>query len=322
MKPNILVSGGFGLLGKPLVDKLIIQNYNVFVLERKVTDRFRFLNFKPKKIIRGNFLNKKFLMKILLNNKINVVFHLASITQVRESLKNPLETYKVNINGTINFLETIRDINPKIIFIYSSSDKAYGELTGRKFYKETDPIQSIYPYDVSKTVSDMICQSYSKTYNLKVGIIRSGNVYGPGDFNLKRLIPQLIISTINKKTFEIRSNGKSTRDYIYVSDAVNAYLMLMNKLLNSSKNLRIYNVSSKYNYSVEKVINKILNKMNSLDLKIKIKNFSKQELQFRRLNYSKISKELKWKPKIDIDIGLTKTINWYKKNFKIITKYK
>ena len=75
-----------------------------------------------------------------------------------------------------------------MIFIYSSSDKAYGELNKRNFYKETDCLKSDYPYDVSKSASDLICQSYSKTYSLKIGIIRYGNIYGPGDFNLKRLI--------------------------------------------------------------------------------------------------------------------------------------
>ena len=187
-----------------------------------------------------------------------MVFHLGAITQVLDSLKDPYKTHQINIIGTTNFLENIRKLNPKIVFIYSSSDKAYGELNKRNFYTENDCLKSDYPYDVSKSASDLICQSYSKTYDLKVGIIRCGNIFGPGDFNLKRLIPEVILSTLKNKRFVIRSNGKSTRDYVYVEDVVKAYVLLMNKLLNSSIKLRTYNVSSNFNYSVKEVVSIIL----------------------------------------------------------------
>jgi CDP-glucose 4,6-dehydratase len=318
MSLNILVTGGFGLLGKPLVDKLIKLKHNVIILEKKSTNRIKFLKSKPKKIIAGNFLDKKLVGKILRDNKIDVVFHLGAITQVVDSLNNPYLTHQINILGTINFLENIREINPEIIFIYSSSDKAYGELNKRRFYIEEDRLQSDYPYDVSKSASDLVCQSYSKTYDLKVGIIRCGNIYGPGDFNLKRLIPEIIISTLENKRFVIRSDGKSTRDYVFVDDAVNAYILLMNKLKNTKLSLRIYNVSSKFNYSVKEIVNMILIEMNSLHKKPIIKNYSKKEINFQRLNYSKITRELKWKPKTKIQHGIKETINWYKQYYNFL----
>jgi len=318
MSLNILVTGGFGLLGKPLVDKLIKLKHNVIILEKKSTNRIKFLKSKPKKIIAGNFLDKKLVGKILRDNKIDVVFHLGAITQVVDSLNNPYLTHQINILGTINFLENIREINPEIIFIYSSSDKAYGELNKRRFYIEEDRLQSDYPYDVSKSASDLVCQSYSKTYDLKVGIIRCGNIYGPGDFNLKRLIPEIIISTLENKRFVIRSDGKSTRDYVFVDDAVNAYILLMNKLKNTKLSLRIYNVSSKFNYSVKEIVKMILIEMNSLHKKPIIKNYSKKEINFQRLNYSKITRELKWKPKTKIQHGIKETINWYKQYYNFL----
>ena len=320
MKQNILVTGGFGLLGKPLILKLIKLNHNVFILEKRNTKRVKFLLRKPKKIIAGNFTNKNLIRKIIKKNEINVIFHLGAITQVLESLKNPYETHLTNVMGTINFLENIRSINKKIIFIYSSSDKAYGELKNSNQYKETDALDSTYPYDVSKSASDLICQSYSKTYSMKVGIIRCGNIYGPGDFNLKRLIPEVILSTIAKKNFVIRSNGKSIRDYVYVEDVVDAYLKLFKKLKNSKNKLKIYNVSSKFNYSVLEIVNMILKKMNKSYMKPIILNNSKQELNFQRLNFSKITRELKWQPKTDIKIGLKKTIDWYIKYYLFLKK--
>ncbi len=318
MKLNILITGGFGLLGKPLVHKLIELKHNVIILEKKSTNRKKFLDQKPKKIIVGDFLDKELVGKILKKNKINIVFHLGAITQVLDSIKDPYKTHQINILGTINFLENIRKINPKIIFIYSSSDKAYGELNKRRFYKETDRLQSDYPYDVSKSASDLVCQSYSKTFNLKIGIIRCGNIYGPGDFNLKRLIPEVIISTIKNKRFIIRSDGKSTRDYVYVNDVVNAYVLLMKKLLSSKSMLRIYNVSSKFNYSVKQIVNMILKNMKSFNLRPIVKNYSKKEINFQRLNYSKIERELRWRPKTKIEEGIIETIRWYKKYHKFL----
>ncbi len=318
MKLNILITGGFGLLGKPLAHKLIRLKHNVIILEKKSTNRKKFLEVKPKKIIVGDFLDKELVGKILKKNKVDIVFHLGAITQVLDSIKDPYKTHQINILGTINFLENIRKINPKIIFIYSSSDKAYGELNKRRFYKETDRLQSDYPYDVSKSASDLVCQSYSKTFNLRVGIIRCGNIYGPGDFNLKRLIPEVIISSIKNKRFVIRSNGKSTRDYVYVEDVVQAYVLLMKKFLTSNSILKTYNVSSKFNYSVKQIVSMILKNMNSFHLKPIVKNYSKKEINFQRLNYSKIEKELKWKPKTKIENGIIETIRWYKKFYKYL----
>jgi len=320
MHHNILITGGFGLLGKPLVLKLINLKHNVFILEKKNTKRLKFLPKKPKKIIAGNFTNKNLVGKIVKENNIDVIFHLGAITQVLDSLKKPYETHLTNIMGTINFLENIRTINKKIIFIYSSSDKAYGELKNRKEYKEGDSLDSTYPYDVSKSSSDLVCQSYSKTYSMKVGIIRCGNIYGPGDFNLKRLIPEVILSTIENKNFIIRSDGKSTRDYVFVDDVVDAYLKLFKQLKISKDKLKIYNVSSKFNYSVLEIVNMILKKMNNTKLKPIILNNSKQELNFQRLNYSKIQKKLGWKPKTDIGIGIKKTIDWYVKFYNYLKR--
>ena len=320
MRHNILITGGFGLLGKPLTLKLINLKHNVFILEKKNTKRLKFLPKKPKKIIAGNFINKNLVAKIIKENNIDVVFHLGAITQVLDSLKKPYETHLTNIIGTVNFLENIRTINKKIIFIYSSSDKAYGELKNKKEYKEGDSLDSTYPYDVSKSSSDLICQSYSKTYSMKVGIIRCANIYGPGDFNLKRLIPEVILSTIENKNFVIRSDGKSTRDYVFVEDVVEAYLKLFRKLKSSKDNLKIYNVSSKFNYSVLEIVKMILKKMNNTKLMPIILNNSKQELNFQRLNYSKIQRQLGWRPKTDIGKGIKETINWYVKFYNFLKK--
>ncbi len=311
---NILVTGGLGLLGKPLVSFLKKKKYNVFVLDRsKNKKRNSLIKGRNISFIYGNYQNKYFLEKTIKNKKINVIFHTGAVTQVLDGLKYPLKTYKNNIMGTINILECIRQIDPSILLIYSSSDKAYGEIKKRN-YLENDNLNSIYPYDLSKTCSDLICQSYSKVYNLKVAIVRCGNLFGPGDFNKNRIIPETILSTMKNQRLKIRSSGKLIRDYLFVDDAVKAYFMIMNKLKNKNSNTLIYNVGSKDNLSVIKLVNMILALMNRRDLKPIILNKSKKELKFQKLNDNKIRKELGWKQSITINKALNKTINWYKEN--------
>lgn len=313
MKLNILITGGFGLLGSNLFN-FLKKKYNVFILDKKKNlYKNKFLNINSKKIILGDYLNKKFVKHIIIKNNINVIYHTGAVTQVLNALENPEYTYSNNITGTINFLEVIRKINKKIIFIYSSSDKAYGEV-GRNSYKENTPFKPVFPYDVSKSCADLICQSYSKTYGIKVGILRCANLYGPGDFNKNRLIPECILSHINNNSFNIRSNGRLIRDYLFIEDAVKAYYLIMKSLLNNSKDvLKIYNVGSKYNLNVISLVKKIAEHFPKNQIKINIKNSSIKEIYSQKLNYKKISKELEWEPKINLDEGLKKTIKWYKK---------
>jgi len=288
------------------------KRYNVYILDKKKNFlKKNYFKVDKKKVFLGDYLDKDYVKKIIIKNKINVIFHTGAVTQVLLALKDPEYTYNNNINGTLNFLEIIRKINKKIVFIYSSSDKAYGEV-GKKSYKEETCLNSIFPYDVSKSCSDLICQSYAKTYNLKIGILRCGNLYGPGDFNTGRLINGFIISKIKNKRFIIRSNGKLVRDYLYVGDAVNAYYLTMRALINKKKNLRIYNVGSKYNLNVLEMTSKVSKIVDNKEANLKILNSSKNEISFQKLNYKKIMKELNWSQKVDLNTGLKKTIEWYK----------
>ena len=197
--------------------------------------------------------------------------------------------------------------------IFSSSDKAYGSLMGNA-YLENHQLKGNYPYDVSKSASDLIVQSYVKTYNLKAGIIRSGNIYGPGDLNMDRLVPHVIISSLLKKRSILRSNGKLIRDYIYVEDVANAYFILMKEMINSKERLKIYNVGSKENLTVKNFVKLITKMVNGKEIFPIIKNNSKIEIYRQKLDYRKIKKDLKWSPKSNFKVSLNTTIEWYKKN--------
>ena len=317
-KNNILVTGGFGILGSGLI-KLLLKDKtisNIFVIDKsKNKKKIKILNVKNKRVkfIKGNFINYSFLRDLVIKNKINIIFHLGAITQVIDAYKSPLETFRSNILGTINILELIRNLNKNIILIFSSSDKAYGTLNNKEYF-EHYPLKGDYPYDVSKSSSDLIAQSYAKTYNLKIGIIRSGNIYGPYDYNKDRLVPHVILSSLDNKRSVLRSNGRLIRDYIFVDDVSRAYHLLMKKMITSKNKLRIYNVGSEENLTViglVKLINKIMKKKNLDPI---VADTSRIEIKKQKLNYSKIKKELGWYPKININYSMKQTIAWYKKN--------
>ena len=305
---RILVTGGNGLLGSNLIKFLLKNKKNkIFVLDKK-----KKLNLKNLKFIKKNFTNFKQVKSVLKDNKIEAVFHLGAQTQVLKALNFPYDTLITNVLGTMNFLEAIRQVNNKIIFIYSSSDKAYGEAE-KLGYKENTVLGGIFPYDVSKSTSDLICQSYSKTYNLKIGIIRCANIFGPNDKNFKRIIPETILSIINKKKLIIRSNGKTIRNYIYVDDVCDAYLKLLSFMKKTRCN--IYNIGSKIVLNPIQIA-KIIYKICRTDPNIEIKNISSQEIKFQKLNYKRAINDLKWKPKISMKKGMEITVRWYKENYK------
>ena len=311
---KILVTGCCGILASNLIERIQKYNYRIIGIDKKINFKYlNKLNFnKNVKILKLNFNNKKKIFNFMKKKNFDVIFHLGAITQVLDALKNPYLNFQTNIMGTINILESIRLIKKKPIFIFSSSDKAYGNLKVKKEYYEYSSLKGDFPYDSSKSASDIICQSYSKTYNLKLAIIRSGNIYGPGDFNLQRLIPHTITSLLNNKAPLIRSNGKLKRDYIFVNDASRAYHLIMKKMLISKNNLFIYNIGSKYNFSVVEVVNKIIKLMKIKSIKYKILNLSNKEIIYQKLNYEKIKKEINWVPEYSFKKGLLKTINWYK----------
>tara|TARA_B100000965_G_scaffold70340_1_gene55498 strand:- start:225 stop:1199 length:975 start_codon:yes stop_codon:yes gene_type:complete len=318
---NILVTGGFGILGRSLIKQLLNNKKNkVFLLDRSSNSKkILTLNIKSKnlKVIRADFTNDKILSKLIKNKNIGTIFHLGAVTQVIDAYKSPVETFNCNITGTINILEAIRNTNKDIIFIYSSSDKAYGELKNKEYY-EDHPLKGDFPYDVSKSASDLISQSYVKTYGLRVGIIRSGNIYGPGDYNKDRLVPHVIISTLKNKRSVLRSNGKLIRDYIYVEDVSRAYVLLMNEMMRKRRKLYIYNLGSSENLTVIQLVKLIVKKIKNSKLRPKILNSTTRiEIKKQKLNYNRILNDLGWKPRWNIDKAMEVTISWYKNNIKL-----
>lgn len=314
---NILITGGFGILGASLSNILSAKRYKIFILDRSKKRRKILSNHFSTKIkkVHGDFKNLKQLINIIKKYKIDSIIHLGAITQVIDAYKSPYDTYQTNIIGTVNILEAVRIVNKNINVIFSSSDKAYGKML-QKSYLESHPLHGDYPYDVSKSAADLISQSYSKTYSLQIGIIRSGNIYGPADINMDRLIPGTIVKALKGEPVVLRTSGKLRRDYLYVDDVSEAYyklIIFMSK--NKKKKLFIFNLGSKFNFNSLDVVKRIY-KIMKVNLKPVIMNNSSIEIASQKLNYRKAQKNLKWKPNTNFIKGIVKTVEWYKNHYK------
>jgi CDP-glucose 4,6-dehydratase len=317
---RVFVTGASGLVGGWLVEELLKHQADVVILLRDWVPGSRLITsqiLNKTTIIRGDLSDSKHLERILCEYEIESVIHLAAQTIVPIANKNPLSTFESNIAGTWNLLEACRHIKSIKSIVVASSDKAYGDVPDLP-YKEDMPLRATYPYDVSKACADMISVSYAKIFDMPVAITRCGNFFGSGDLNWNRLIPGTIRSVIRGQHPVIRSDGTLVRDYIYVEDAVSAY-MTLTKALSLNPNLKgeAFNFSNESQRNVLELTKTILKILGS-NLQPIIQGQNCGEIQAQYLDSTKANTVLGWKPKFGLDEGLLKTIGWYKNYLKVL----
>lgn len=310
-RTNILVTGGTGFIGSHLVEKLVGLGANIVVTYRTLDPLSYFSTKKLAKsavMFNTDICDFGKIYDIVTRFEIDYIFHLAAQSLVETAFYNPTKTLHTNIHGTINILESAR-LFPKVKGVFvASSDKAYGKL-GIKKYQETDPLRGDHPYEVSKSSADLIAQSYYKTYCVPVVITRLGNVYGEGDQNFSRVIPGIMKSIIKNEQLQIRSDGKYSRDYLYIKDAIDGYLLLA-KNIEKIKG-EVFNLSSNENMSVVDLINLIEKKLNK-KINYVILNTTKNEILYQSLDFSKMSRILNWNPKWNLRKTINKVYDYYK----------
>ena len=237
-------------------------------------------------------------------------------------------TFESNVRGTYSILEAIRLFPDSIeSIVIASSDKSYGSYSEDKMpYKENYPLKPIYPYDVSKACADMISRSYAcDVYNLPIVVTRFSNIYGPGQLNFSAIMPDAIRSALGFTTFIPRGDGSQIRDFIFVEDVVQLYLVISEKLSRNPIKYsgEIYNAGTNKPLSVRKVIEKIYENIgNYKDLENVIKLMSKKktigEINCQYMDFQKVNQFFGWEPKHSFELGLDKTIKWYEKYLKEI----
>jgi CDP-glucose 4,6-dehydratase len=315
---NVFITGCTGLLGSWLTKALVDRGANVVGLVRDNVPRANFLRLGLDRVItvvRGEVENYFLLERIINEYEIDTVFHLAAQTIVTIANRNPIATFETNVKGTWNVLEACRRNQTVKRIIVASSDKAYGEHEVLP-YREEAALKGSHPYDVSKSCTDLIALAYGNTYQLPVCVPRCGNFYGGGDLNFNRIVPATIRSVIFNERPVIRSDGTPIRDYIYILDAVEAYLLLAEKMEELPIQGEAFNFSNELQLNVLDMTRKILEIMRRKDLEPVILNEAKGEIKHQYLSAEKARKVLGWKSRYSLEEGLKETVNWYREFFQ------
>lgn len=302
-----LKSLGANVVGVSKDIPTIPSNYNLFNLNKEINSNF------------FDILNYKKLKKIILDFKPDFIFHLAAQPLVMSSYNDPLETFKINTLGTLNLMNIIKDVNFNLTTILITSDKVYENIETNRGYKESDRLGGVDPYSASKSMTEIGISSYTNSFfnkkkNIKIGIARAGNVIGGGDWSSNRIIPDLMKSWNSNKILQVR-NPQSTRPWQHVLEPLSGYL-LFGKALYASKefNGEAFNFGPKKNniVTVESLIKTFSKHSNTLKWKSKInKSNFYYESKLLSLDCSKAKNLLNWEAKLNINLTVKLTYDWY-----------
>ncbi|MBU3906993.1 MAG: GDP-mannose 4,6-dehydratase [Nanoarchaeota archaeon] len=312
IKMNCLVTGGAGFIGSNLVDRLLKENYKVIVIDDLSTGR------KENILAHIGKENFVFYEKSICDNldeifereRIEVVFHLAALPRVQFSIVNPIKTNEVNVNGTLNLLQTCKKFDVKR-FVFSSSSSVYGDQEKLPLI-ETMPLNPMSPYALHKLTSEEYCKLFNLIHGLETISLRYFNVFGPrqnpeGDYAC--LIPKFIECLISGKEFTVNGNGEQTRDFTFVEDVVNANILAATTQ-NKDAFGKAFNIGNNHNLSVNEVMKGILNLSNK-NTKI-IYGPAVIEPRDTLADNSKAREFLGWAPKVSFEEGIRKELGYFR----------
>jgi CDP-glucose 4,6-dehydratase len=254
------------------------------------------------------------IVRVLNEHEVGEVFHLAAQAIVGAANRSPLGSWEANVRGTYTLLEACRTLGTVQRVVVASSDKAYGSHEELP-YREDFALEPRHPYDVSKACTDLIARSYAYSYGLPVAVTRLANVYGPGDLNWSRIVPDTARSLARGERPVIRSDGESQRDYIYVEDAVDAYLAVAASLDRPELRGRAWNGGSGRPYRVLDVV-RMLIAVSGVDVEPDIRGEGTPpgEISRQYLDSTAIREELGWEPRWELEEGLRAAWQWYERH--------
>jgi CDP-glucose 4,6-dehydratase len=312
---SVLVTGATGLVGSWLAPRLVGLGANVSILVRDWDPQSELMRggaVSRCRVVSGRLEEAADLERALVEHEIDSVFHLGAQTLVGPALRSPLATFEANVRGTYNLLEACRRQEGRVKrILVASSDKAYGDSAVLP-YTEEMPVKGQHPYDVSKSCSDLLTQCYANTYGLPVGIARCGNIYGGGDLNWSRIVPGTIRLVLDGQPPVLRSDGTFVRDYLYVKDVVDAYLALADGIERTDVSGEAFNFSPQRPLTVFEITGTLLKLLGRQDLEPVVLNEARAEIHDQYLDSAKAFRLLGWKPRWDLEAGLTETIAWYR----------
>jgi CDP-glucose 4,6-dehydratase len=315
---SVLVTGAQGFLGSWLSERLLDEGARVVTLLRDAEPESRFVTdgIGERCVqVRADLVDYDALVRALNEHDVGTVFHLAAQTIVGTANRSPLSTWETNVRGTYTLLEACRSVgvvgSPVERIVVASSDKAYGRHDELP-YREHFPLQPTFPYDVSKAATDMIARSYAATYEMPVAVTRLANIYGGGDVNWSRIVPDTARALATGQRPLIRSDGTPERDYMYIADAVDAYLAIAASLDRSELWGRAWNVGTGKPVPVRELVDKLI-QVSGRDVEPEIAGTGTPhgEIDRQYLDSAAMRDELGWQTTWSLDDGLRATWEWY-----------
>ncbi len=305
---NILITGHEGFIGNALVGKLKKEGNLIVGLDKGRCSNMEVLN-KPDFAFKGDMRDFKLLRKIIVDYEIEEIYHFAGLAITKICSTNPYNTFSVNIMGTATLLEVCRNwgANVKKIII-STSDKAFGNSPIP--YTEESPLKPLYAYDTSKSCQQLVALSYFNNYNVPIRVIACANIYGEGDFNMSRIIPATVTRLMRGTPARLwEDSANHIREFIHVDDVLDAFILVADK----GNDGELYCCGGTEHLTVKELLLKVCKAMekSSSDIKIEKRPPNLMELPKQYIDSSKL-KSLGWKPKVSLDEGIKRTVDFYK----------
>jgi CDP-glucose 4,6-dehydratase len=315
-----LVTGGRGFVGAWLCKALLEGGARVVSLDRPPAARegrpstLKLLGIGEQVAeVEGDLLDSNVLHHTLLGHEVDTVFHLAAQTLVGTAAESPASTFDVNVRGTWTLLDACRERGVERVVV-ASSDKAYGahdELP----YREDFALRPTAPYEASKAAADLIARSYWPSFRLPVAVTRFANIYGGGDTNFSRLVPEAASAAIDGRRPVLRSDGTPERDFLYVEDAAAAYLSIAAALDRDEVRGEAFNAGGGEPHPVREVVDLIARLAGTgLDPDIRGAGNPTGEIDRQYVDPTKLREAIGWEPEFDLEEGLRRTIEWYREH--------
>jgi len=307
---RIVITGGAGFIGSNLARALSAHNNQVIVIDDLSSGKYHnikdLIETKTIAFIQGSVTDYALLRKVL-SDDIDAVFHLAAIASVPQSIHNPLTTNKVNVTGTLNVLQASKE-NAIKKMIFSSSCAVYGNPSGGNLpLKESAPVHPVSPYATSKLVGEQYCSLYNTLYNLQTTCLRYFNVYGPHQnpsSEYAAVIPKFMHNMLQDRPLVIYGTGEQTRDFIFVSDVVDANILAANHNVTG-----IFNIGSGEQVSIANLAHLIM-KAGNAQAKLAYTDKQHGDIQSSQADISRAQEKLHFQPRINLSKGLAETMTW------------